>query len=86
MKTIAILFLAALSLHAGESTHRIIGLSEPSREQDLRDQVKTIPGVELTSLNYNTTEATFRFELSALFPSINPKKPPTDSRRPRDSR
>ncbi len=79
MKYFFIFLFTALNLHAEESKRRLIGLSEPSREQDLREQVKTIPGVELVSLNFATTEAVFRYELSALFPTINPKKPPTEA-------
>ena len=73
----ALLFFLVASLHADEVKHRIVGLSEPSREQDLREQVQTIAAVELTNLNYTTTEATFRYDLDAHFPKINPKKPPT---------
>ncbi len=79
MKSIALIFFTALTLHAGETTHRITGLSEPSREQDLREQMKTIPGMELVSLNFTTTEATFRHDLDTLFPKSNPKKPPTET-------
>ncbi len=75
----AFLFLMVASLHADEARHRIIGLFEPSREQDLRTQVQTIPGLELTGLDLATTEATFRYDISALFPTINPKKPPTET-------
>jgi len=75
----AFLFFLVTSLHADEARHRIIGLSEPAREQDLRTQTQTIPGVDLVSLNFATTEATFRYELSALFPAINPKKPPNET-------
>jgi hypothetical protein len=75
----ALLFLMAASLHAGEARHRILGLSEPSREQDLREQVKTMPDVELVSLNPSTSEAVFRYDAARLFPSFNPKKPPNEA-------
>ncbi|MCF7787966.1 MAG: hypothetical protein K9N47_17730 [Prosthecobacter sp.] len=68
--------LIALHLHADESKHRIIGLSEPSREQDLREQVKTMPEVELAALNFNTAEVTFRYDVAKLIPNYNPKHPP----------
>lgn len=78
MKNIALtLLFSVLALHAEESKHRIIGLSEPSRELDLREQVKTMPDVELASLDFNTTEATFRYDVTKLFTNYNPKKPPT---------
>lgn len=73
------LCLTTIGLHADESRHRIIGLSEPSREQDLRAQVRTISGLELVSLDFTTTEAAFRYELGTLFPTINPKKPPSQA-------
>ena len=66
----------ALHLHADESKHRIIGLSEPSREQDLREQVKTMPEVELAALNFDTAEVTFRYDPAKLISGYNPKKPP----------
>jgi hypothetical protein len=78
MKHLLLLFsLIALHLHADESKHRIIGLSEPSREQDLREQVKTMPGVELAALNFDTAEVTFSYDPAKLIPGYNSKKPPT---------
>ncbi len=77
MKHLLLLFsLIALPLHADESKHRIIGLSEPSREQDLREQVKTMPEVEVAALNFDTAEVTFRYDPAKLMPGYNPKKPP----------
>lgn len=73
----ALLFFMVASLHADEARHRIIGLSEPSRAQDLREQIKTLPDVELISLDLATTEAAFRYDLTKLIPGFNPKKPPT---------
>lgn len=78
MKIILILAITVLIAHADESKHRVIGLSEPSREQDLREQVKTMPEVELAALNYDTTEVTFRYDVTKLITNYNPKKPPTD--------
>ena len=77
MKYALLLFLVA-SLHAEEVKHRIIGLSEPSREQDLREQVRTMPGVELISLNSITTEAVFHYDVARLLANFNPKNPPTE--------
>lgn len=77
MKPLLFLFsLIALHLPADESKHRIIGLSEPSREQDLREQVKTMPGVEISTLNFDTAEVTFRYDPAKLMPGYNPKHPP----------
>ena len=73
-----IALLAPVYLHAGEETtkHRILGLSEPDREKDLREVVKTMPEVELVSVDFNTTEATFKYDVAKLLTSYNPKKPP----------
>ena len=60
------------------STHRIIGLFEPDRQEDLRECVKTMPGVQLVKLDYDTTEATFRYDVAKVIAGYNPKKPPTD--------
>lgn len=77
MKHILLLFsLIALHLHADESKHRIIGLSEPSREQDLREQIKTMPGVEIAALSFDTAEVTLRYDPAKLLPGYNPKHPP----------
>lgn len=76
MKTLLLLILSLTLCHADEARHRIIGLSEPSREHDLREQLKTLPGVELVSLDLTTTEATFRYDMTKLIPGFNPKKPP----------
>ena len=77
MKNLLVLIsFVALHLHADESKHRIIGLSEASREQDLRDQVKTMPEVELAALSVETAEVTFRYDPAKLMPGYNPKKPP----------
>ena len=72
-----ILCLMILSSRGEESKHRIIGLSEPSREQDLREQVKTMPEVELVAFDFETTEVTFRYDVTKLIGGYNPKKPPT---------
>lgn len=77
MKHLLLLFsLIALQLQADESKHRIIGLSEPSREQDLREQVKTMPEVEIAAFNFDTAEVTFHYDPAKLIPGYNPKKPP----------
>ncbi len=77
MKHLLLLFsLIALQLQADESKHRIIGLSEPSREQDLREHVKTMPEVEIAAFNFDTAEVTFHYDPAKLIPGYNPKKPP----------
>ncbi len=59
------------------STHRIVGISEPSRAEDLRALVKAMPDVELATLDAESTEATFRYDVAKLIGGYNPKKPPT---------
>ena len=60
------------------STHRITGLSEPSREEDFRAIVKTMADVQLVKFDYESTEATFRYDVTTLINGYNPKKPPTE--------
>jgi hypothetical protein len=75
--TIVVSFAAGM-LCAEEQTsmHCIIGVSEPSREEDLREIVKTLPDVELVKFDGETTEATFRYDATKLISGYNPKKPP----------
>ncbi len=75
-----ILCLTALSAIAADETseHRIIGLFQPDRQDDLREVVKTMPDVQLVKLNYDTIEATFSYDVTKLISGYNPKKPPTE--------
>jgi hypothetical protein len=66
-----------LSSRADESKHRIMGLFEPDRQEDLRECVKTMPEVQLANLDYETAEVTFRYDVAKLINGYNPKKPPT---------
>ena len=75
---IMILCSMILSSRADEITLRILGLFQPDRQDDLREIVKTLPDVQLVSLDYETTDATFRYDVTKVIPSYNPKKPPTD--------
>ena len=75
--------LCALSLvlpllHAEEQTgtYRLIGLSAPEREADLREVMKTVPEVTLVSLDAAKAEVTLRFEAEKLFPPTKAKQPP----------
>jgi hypothetical protein len=69
--------LSILRADEQTTTHRIIGLFEPDRQEDLRECVKTMPEVEITSLDYDTAEITFRYDVTKLINGYNPKKPPT---------
>jgi hypothetical protein len=81
----AFLALAAFALTLGAlqadesptATFRVIGLFEPERQEDLKETIKLLPALELVSLNYDTTEVTFRYDVSKLINAYNPKKPPT---------
>lgn len=66
-------------LRAAEETtkHRVIGLSEPDRQNDFREVIRTLPGVELVSLDLESTEATLKYDPAKLISNYNPKKPPT---------
>lgn len=78
---IAVLLCCTLGLLRAEEqtvTRRILGLSEPDRGTDLRECVKAMPDVQLVSLDYDTTEATFRYDVTKLIAGYNPKKPPTE--------
>lgn len=79
LMVIAVCSLGA-NLRAEEqnSTHCIIGLFDPERKDDLRECVKTMPDVQLVKLDYDTAEATFRYDVAKVIAGYNPKKPPTD--------
>ena len=72
------LSLALPLLHAEEQTgtYRLIGLSAPERESDLREVMKTVPDVTLVSLDAAKAEVTLRFEAEKLFPPTKAKQPP----------
>ena len=67
---------AAAATTTATATYRVVGLFEPEREQDLKEVIKILPALDLVSLNYETTEATFRYDVSKLINAYNPKKPP----------
>ena len=76
MKTLTLLLcLLCPSLRAEESRHRVFGLSDPGRELDLREQLKSVPEVEFAALDLETAEATFRYDVTKLLPDA--KSPPT---------
>ena len=74
-----LLFAVMTCLRGAEETskHRIVGLSEPEREKDLREIVKTLPDVELVNLDLETTEVTLKYDPAKVISNYNPKKPPT---------
>jgi len=79
----ASLFVAGLAvdLHAAPSveiSRRVVGLFEPSRVDDLKQLVPTLPGVELVQVDYDSTVAVWRLDPTRVMTSYNAKKPPTE--------
>ena len=72
------LSLALPLLHAEEQTgtYRLIGLSAPERESDLREVMKTVPDVALVSLDIAKAEVNLRFDAEKLFLPAKSKPPP----------
>jgi hypothetical protein len=73
------MILCSLCAFAEEQTgtYRLIGLSAPEREADLREVMKTVPDMALVNLDAAKAEVTLRYELEKLFPTAKPKQPPT---------
>ena len=76
--TLCALLLAGPLLHAEEQTgtYRLIGLSAPEREADLREVMKAVPDVALVSLDAAKAEVTLRFDLEKLSLPGKAKQPP----------
>jgi hypothetical protein len=73
--------LTSASLQAAEQTseHSVVGLFSPDRVGDFHKTMADIPELHLVHLDYETARATFRYDLKALFPTMNLKKPPKDA-------
>ena len=65
-------------LHAEEQTgtYRLVGLSAPEREPDLREVLKAVPDVQFVSLDAAKAEVTLRFDAEKLFLPAKSKTPP----------
>ncbi len=77
------LFIAGLAsdLHAAPSveiSRRVVGLFEPSRVDDLKVCVPTLPGVELVRVDFDSTIAVWRLDSALVMTNYNAKKPPTE--------
>jgi len=59
------------------SEHTINGLFSPDREQDLRDLLADLPDIHVVQIDYENAKVTFRYDVAALFPNHDPRKPPT---------
>jgi copper chaperone CopZ len=53
--------------------HRITGLFDHERENDLREAVKRMPTVTLVSIDFDSAEATFEYDAAKLFKDSKPK-------------
>ena len=79
--TILIGFFLAVSAAAEEmpgtsqrATCRIVGLFDASREADLRAAVEKVPGVTLTSLDFEHGEGDFSYDPSVAFKGTKPEQ------------
>ena len=76
--TLCALALALPLLHAAEqtATYRLVGLSAPEREADLREVLKSVADVTLVSLDAAKAEITLRFDSDKLGVPAKAKQPP----------
>ena len=58
------------------ATYRLIGLSAPEREEDLRVVMKSVADVTFVSLDAAKAEVTLRFDVEKLFPPTKSKQSP----------
>ena len=61
-----------------EISRRVVGLFEPSRVEDLKEIVPTLPGVELVRVDYASTVAVWRLDPALVMTNYNAKKPPSE--------
>ena len=77
--TLCAVALALPLLHAEErtATYRLVGLSAPEREADLREMMKSVADLTLVSLDATKAEVTLRFDPDKLGVPTKAKQPPT---------
>jgi hypothetical protein len=70
-----LLFVLPAPLHAEEQTTtvRIIGFSDESRVNDLREAIKTLPELQLVSIDETKATATLRYDPLVLIAKPKPK-------------
>ena len=75
---LALLLAGSARAIADEQTgeYTVVGLFSPDRQKDLRDVLDNISEFRLVQLDYEHARATLRYDLRALMPEQNPKKPP----------
>ena len=71
-----LLFATAAFAEEQTGTYRLVGLSAPEREPDLREILKTVPDVQFVSLDVAKAEVTLRFDAEKLFLPAKSKTPP----------
>jgi len=49
------------------STYRLVGLFEPSRQDDFRDLMSNVPELQIAKLDFEKDEVTLSYELPKLF-------------------
>ena len=54
--------------------HRIVGLFQPDREQDLRDLFVKLPQFKLVSIDYPTAEVVLEYDPAQIWPGEKPDK------------
>ncbi len=54
--------------------YRVTGLFSPDREPDLKQMMEELPEVTLVSVDFKTSEATFRFVSANAFPGAKPEQ------------
>lgn len=60
---------------ATQSTkHQVTGLFSQERVADLQKTVEKMPGLQLVSVDFATSEATFKYDPARLFPNANPEQ------------
>ena len=76
MKFVFVLLLSVATSFAGEEnvTHRVTGLFSRDRENDLRAALEQVPGVRLTSVDFENAEAVFAYDPAIAFKDVKPEK------------
>ena len=70
---ISLCFVATLRAEEQTMTVRIIGISDPSRVEDFRTALKSVPELQLVSVDGEKASAVLRYEVSAIITKPKPK-------------
>ena len=79
--TLLMILMALIGLFAGatlraeeqSTTVRIIGISDPGRVEDFRTALKSVPELQLVSVDGEKASAVLRYEISAIITKPKPK-------------